>query len=159
MHTYKYIWIQLFSGVQLFATLWTVVYQAPLSMGFCRKGYGVDCHFLLQGTLGNRTQVSQIAGRHFTVWATREEDLNKDVGSQEIPEVTGKLGLGVQNEAEQKLIEFCHENTLVIANTSCNNRRDDSTHEHHQRSILKSLLPKTGKHYTVSKTRPGTDCG
>ena len=39
------------------------------------------------------------------------------VGSQEIPEVTGKFGLGVQNEAEQRLIEFCQENALVIANT------------------------------------------
>ena len=35
----------------------------------------------------------------------------------EIPGVTGKLGLGIQNEAGQRLIEFCHENTLVIANT------------------------------------------
>ena len=39
------------------------------------------------------------------------------VGSQEIPGVTGKFGLGVQNEAGQKLTEFCQENTLVIANT------------------------------------------
>ena len=38
------------------------------------------------------------------------------VGSQEIPGVTGKLGLGVQNEAGQKLTEFCQENALVIAN-------------------------------------------
>ena len=39
------------------------------------------------------------------------------VGSQEIPGVTGKFGLRVQNEAGQKLTEFCQENTLVIANT------------------------------------------
>ena len=39
------------------------------------------------------------------------------LGSQETPEVTGKFGLGVQNEAGQRLIEFCQENTLVIANT------------------------------------------
>ena len=38
-------------------------------------------------------------------------------GSQEIPGVRGKFGLGKQNEAEQRLIEFCQENTLVIANT------------------------------------------
>ena len=44
-------------------------------------------------------------------------DWNAKVGSQETPEVTGKFGLGVQNEAGQKLIEFCQENTLVIANT------------------------------------------
>ena len=39
------------------------------------------------------------------------------VGGQEIPEVTGKFGLGVQNEVVQRLTEFCQENTLVIANT------------------------------------------
>ena len=44
-------------------------------------------------------------------------DWNAKVGSQEIPGVTGKFGLGVQNEAGQWLTEFCQENTLVIANT------------------------------------------
>ena len=43
-------------------------------------------------------------------------DWNAKVGSQEIPEVTGKLGFGVQNEAGKKLTEFCQENALVIAN-------------------------------------------
>ena len=38
-------------------------------------------------------------------------------GSQETPGVTGKFGLGIQNEAGQRLIEFCQENALVIANT------------------------------------------
>ena len=42
---------------------------------------------------------------------------NAKVGSQEIPGITGKFGLGVQNEAGQRLIEFCQENALVIANT------------------------------------------
>ena len=44
-------------------------------------------------------------------------DWNAKVGSQELPGVTGKFGLGVQNEAGQRLIEFCQENALVIANT------------------------------------------
>ena len=44
-------------------------------------------------------------------------DWNAKVGSQEIPGVTGKFGLGVQHEAGQRLIEFCQENALVIANT------------------------------------------
>ena len=44
-------------------------------------------------------------------------DWNAKVGSQETPGVTGKFGLGVRNEAGPKLIEFCQENTLVIANT------------------------------------------
>ena len=43
-------------------------------------------------------------------------DLNAKVGSREIPGVTGKFGLGVQNNAGQRLTEFCQENTLVIAN-------------------------------------------
>ena len=44
-------------------------------------------------------------------------DWNAKVRSQETPGVTGKFGLGVQKEAGQRLIEFCHENTRVIANT------------------------------------------
>ena len=44
-------------------------------------------------------------------------DWNAKVGSQETPGVTGKFGLGVQNEVGQRLIEFCQENTLIIANT------------------------------------------
>ena len=44
-------------------------------------------------------------------------DWNGKVGSQEIPGVTGKFGLGVQSEAGQSLTEFCQENALVIANT------------------------------------------
>ena len=60
------------------------------------------------------------------------EDWNAKVGSQEIPGVTGKFGLGVQNEAGKKLTDFCQENALVIANTLSNNTREDSTHGHHQ---------------------------
>ena len=44
-------------------------------------------------------------------------DWNAKVGSQETPGVTGKFGLGIQNEARQRLIEFCQENALVITNT------------------------------------------
>ena len=44
-------------------------------------------------------------------------DWNAKVGSQEIPGLTGKFGLGIQNEAGKRLIEFCQENALVIANT------------------------------------------
>ena len=44
-------------------------------------------------------------------------DWNAKVGSQEAPGVTGKFGLGIWNEAGQRLIEFCQENALVIANT------------------------------------------
>ena len=44
-------------------------------------------------------------------------DWNAEVGSQETPGVTGKFGLGIQNEAGQRVMEFCQENTLIIANT------------------------------------------
>ena len=44
-------------------------------------------------------------------------DWNAKVGSQETPGVTGKFGLGIRNEAGQRLIKFCQENTLVIGNT------------------------------------------
>ena len=57
---------------------------------------------------------------------------NAKVGSQETPEVTGKFGLGVQNEAGQRLTEFCQENTLVIAKPSSNITGEDSTQGHHQ---------------------------
>ena len=60
-------------------------------------------------------------------------DCNAKVGSQEIPGVTGKFGLGVQNEAGQRLTEFCKENVLANWQThSSNNTREDSTHGHHQ---------------------------
>ena len=61
---------------------------------------------------------------------------NAKVGSQETAAVTGKFGLGVQNEAGQRLTELFQENALVIANT--NNTREDSTHGHHQMEIPKS---------------------
>ena len=58
-------------------------------------------------------------------------DWNAKVGSEEISGVMGKSGLGVQNEAGQRLIEFCQENALVIGPSS-NDTREDSTHGHHQ---------------------------
>ena len=66
-------------------------------------------------------------------------DWNAKVGSQEIPGITGKFGLGMQNEAGQRLIEFCQENALVIAPSS-NNTREDSTHGHHQMVNIKIRL-------------------
>ena len=59
-------------------------------------------------------------------------DWNAKVGSQETPWVTGKFSLGIQNEAGQRLIEFCQENALVIANTLLQQHGGDSTHGHHQ---------------------------
>ena len=48
--------------------------------------------------------------------------------------------MGIQNEAGQRLIEFCQENALVIANTISNNTREDSTHGHHQMVNIKIRL-------------------
>ena len=57
-------------------------------------------------------------------------DWNTKVGSQETPGVTGKFGLGIWNEAGQRLIEFCQENALVIANTLF--QQHERRHGHHQ---------------------------
>ena len=59
-------------------------------------------------------------------------DWNAKVGSQETPGVTGKFGLGIWNEVGQRLIKFCQENALVIANTLFQQHKEDSTHGHHQ---------------------------
>ena len=86
-------------------------------------------------------------------------DWNAKVGSQETPGVTGKFGLGVQNEAGQRLIEFCQENTLVIANTLFQQHKrrlytwtsPDGQHWNQIDYILCS--PKMEKFYTVSKNK------
>ena len=62
-------------------------------------------------------------------------DWNAKIGSQEIPGVTGKFGLGVQNEAGQRLIKFYQANSLVIAviaKTLFQQHKKDSTHGHYQ---------------------------
>ena len=92
-------------------------------------------------------------------------DWNAKLGSQEIPWVTGKFGLGIQNEAGQKLIEFCQENTLVIANTlfQQNRRRfytwtsPDGQHRNQIDYILCSHRWRSS--IQSAKTRPGADCG
>ena len=67
-------------------------------------------------------------------------DWNAKVGSQETPGVTGKFGLGMWNEAGQRLIEFCQENALAIANTLFQQLKRDSTHRHHQMVNIKIRL-------------------
>ena len=59
-------------------------------------------------------------------------DWNAKVGSQEIPGVTGNFGLGVQNEAGQRLAEFCQANALFIANTLFQQDKRRLEHGHHQ---------------------------
>ena len=84
----------------------------------------------LERFYGDRQDLSELTPKKDVLFIIG--DWNAKVGSQETPGVTGKFGLAVQNEAGQRLIEFCQENTLVIANTSSNNTRENSTHGHHQ---------------------------
>ena len=94
-----------------------------------------------------------------------QRDWNTKVGSQELPGVIGKFGFGVQNEAGQRLTEFCQENTLVMANTLL---------QQHKRKLYTWTSP-DGQYWNQidyilwsqrwrssiqsAKTRPGADCG
>jgi len=92
-------------------------------------------------------------------------DWNAKVESQEIHGVTGKYGLGVQNEAEQRLIEFCQENALVIANTLFQQHKrrlytwasPDGQHQNQIDYILCSQRWRSS--IQSAKIRLGADCG
>ena len=62
------------------------------------------------------------------------------VGSQETPGVTGNFGLGIQNEAGKRLIEFCQENALVIANTLFKQHKRRPYHGHDQMANTENRL-------------------
>ena len=95
------------------------------------KNTGVGYHFLLQGmkakserevaqscpTLSDPMDCSPPGSSVHGIFQARVLEWGAIAFSEEIPGVTGKFGLGVQNEAGQRLLEFCQENTLVIANT------------------------------------------
>ena len=90
---------------------------------------------------------------------------NAKVESQETPGVTGKFGLGIRNEAGQRLIEFCEENALVIANTLFQQHKrrlytwtsPDGQHRNQIDCILCSQRWRSS--IQSAKTRPGADCG
>ena len=92
------------------------------------------------------------------------EDWNAKVGNQDTPGVTGKFGLGMQNEAGQWLIEFCQENALVIANTLLQQHKrkpytwtsSDGQHRNQIDYILCSQRWRSSIRST--KTRPWADC-
>ena len=92
-------------------------------------------------------------------------DWNAKVGSQETPGVTGTFGLGVQNEARQRLIEFCQENTLVIANILFQQHKRKlytwtSPDDQHQNQVDYVLCSQRWRSSIQSaKTRLGADCG
>ena len=91
-------------------------------------------------------------------------DWNAKVGSQEIPGLTGKFGLGVQNEAGQRLIKFCQENSLVIGNNLFQQHKRrlytwTSPDDRHWNQIDYILWRQRWKSSIESaKTRPGADC-
>ena len=93
------------------------------------------------------------------------EDWSAKVISQELSRVTGKFGLGIQNEAGQRLIEFCQENALVIANTLFQQHKrrlytwtsPDGQHRNQIDYILCSQRWRSS--IESAKTRPGADCG
>ncbi|XP_061267751.1 uncharacterized protein LOC133244501 [Bos javanicus] len=92
-------------------------------------------------------------------------DWNAKVGSQETPGVTGKFGLGIQNEEGQRLIEFCQENALVIANTLFQQHKrrlytwtsPDGQHRNQIDYILCSQRWRSS--IQSAKTRLGANCG
>ena len=92
-------------------------------------------------------------------------DWNAKVGSQETPRVTCKFGLGVRNEAGQRLTEFCQENTLVIANNLFQQQKKrlytwTSTDGPHQNQTDYILCSQRWRSSTQSaKTRLRADCG
>ena len=80
---------------------------------------------------------------------------NAKVGSQETPGVTGTFGLGVQNEAGQRLIAFCQENALVIATPSSNNTwtLPDGQHRNQIDYIICSQIWRSSIQSAKNKTR------
>ena len=83
-------------------------------------------------------------------------DWNARVGSQETPGVIGKLGLGMRNEAGQRLIEFCQKNALVIARLHTWTS-PDGQHWNQTDFILCSQRWRSS--IQSAKTKPGADCG
>ena len=92
-------------------------------------------------------------------------DWNAKVGSQKMPGVTGKFGLGVQNEARQRLTEFCQENALGIVNILFQQHRRrlytwTSPDGQYRNQIDYILCSQSWRSLIQSaKTRPGADCG
>ena len=93
------------------------------------------------------------------------EDWKAKIVSQEIPGVTGKFGLGIQNEASQRLAEFCQEDALVIANTLFQQHKrrlytctsPDGQYRNQIDYVLCSQRWRSSIQST--KTRLGADCG
>ena len=96
----------------------------------------------------------------FIIW-----DWNAKQGRQETPGVTGKFGLGVQNEAGQRLIEFCPENALVIANTLFQQHKrrlytwTSPDGQYRNQTDYMLCIQRWRRSIQSAKTRLGADCG
>ena len=144
-HTIVIIWVMKLFFVQFFC-----VFLPPLLNSFCCFFYE-DLQDLLEVT--PKKDVFFIIGN----W-------NAKVGSQETPGVTGRFGLGVLNEAGQRLTKFCQENALIIANIFQQHKRRlytwTSPDGQHQNQIDYILCSQRWRSSVLStKTRPGADCG
>ena len=152
------------------------------------KNTGVGCHFLLQCmkvnserevpqsclTLSDPEDCSLQGFSIHGIFQARVQEWGAIAfsalssyqwGSQETPGVTGKFGLGIWNEAGQRLIEFCQENALVIANTLFQQHKrrlytwtsPDGQHRNQIDYILGSQRWRSS--IELSKIRVGADCG
>ena len=121
------------SYVQLFATPWTVAHQAPLSMGFSNKNTRVDSHVLLQEIfLTQRSNlVSCIAGRFFTIWATRESH----------------IFIAKKVEVTQSCLILCHRGLYSLWNSPGQNAGVGSL------SLLQGIFPTQGSNPALQHCR------
>ena len=171
MHVYVFI---CFNCVQLFVTLWAIAHHTPLSIGFSRQECwsGLPCPPL--GDLPDpgiepRFPALQADSLPLSHQGSPPWDIGTDwnakVGSQETSGVTDKFGLGVQNEAGQKLIELYQENALGVANTLFQQHKrrhytwtsPDGKHQNQIDYILCSQRWRSS--IQLAKTRLGADCG
>ena len=109
---------------------------------------------VLESVAGLHRNINSPIPIHFII-----RDWNAKVGSQEIPGITGKFGLGVEDEAGQRITEFCQENALVIENTLFQQHKETTLHMDITRwsvpksDCLYSLQERMEKLCTVSKNK------
>ena len=133
------------------------IFQCPIFLPFH------TVHGVLKARILKWFAIPFSSGPHFVLFIIG--DWNAKVGRQETPGVTGKFGLGIQNEAGQRLIEFCQENALFITNTLFQQHKrrlytwtsPDGPHQNQIDYILCSQRWRSS--IQSAKTRPGADCG
>ena len=142
------------------------------------KNTGVGCHFLLQCmTVKRESEVAQscltpsnpmdcsLPGSSVHgIFQARVLEWDAIAFSEEIPGVTGEFGLGIRNEAGQRLIEFCQENPLIITNTLFQQHKRRlytwTSPDGQQRNQIDYILCSQRWRNSIqsAKTRPGADC-